>query len=629
MKINNASVVCFKVFVSKEYFMCIVRDTESNHEKIYEISKLNTNNEEAILNELDEIRKCFSYKSFIFCGYNNNHYDNAFINYCFVFERFFKEAGIDVDGFLLRMNNLHNDIINGNYEAWKEFKYGKYFRAFDLMTMNFSKKERISLQELKFSLHCKSMLSPKYMTTHAGVTTALRDDNEAIIALLNRSKSKIDLRLELSEEYNFGTLSLDDVSLGKKIFSTIFAKNTGKALSEYEKPSIPEEIKVKDIILPCIKFTVPFLVDKFESIKQKIIHVSNPELEERFSCFGSTLSFGLGGLHSIEDPKIYKESSYRSIVHIDAESAFPNILTNYRIYPKFLGDDFFTAYMNMLAIRIKSKNDGNEDKNKMFKRILVATVGMFNNQNDPMYDPVSYYTITINVQFLLLMLAERLFTKFHCNFIQWNTDGLFIEIGKFTNKELEELLISFRNETKVNFKTEYYEQLYQLDCNNYFGVKRDWAARKHIMGINPFDLIVGKGVFKAPNKTFKASNANIIFQAIMAHFLFDKKPEDVIKNAAQKSQQDFMLFSKVPESYKTKYGEVETFNTNRYYYSKSGKMLWKQPSDSNAMIPISDKGYPVKLCNVNRTVDDIDVNYYICRAKTIIAQLTFIQLKMF
>ena len=293
MKIKNSTVICFKVYVSKDAFMCIVYNTENKHQKIYEISRGTPNNQEYIADTISKIIECFSYKDFMFCGYNNNHYDNAFINMIFILRKFFTESGVNTDPTLLYFNNLHGYIINGEYDKWKEYKYGKFFKAFDLMTMNFSKKERISLAEIKFSLGCKAMLNTADMYTLNGVKSALENDIEAINGLLYRSEKKIILRLDIAEEYKFGTLSLDDVSLGRKILSTIFAQRTGKTIKEYEKPKLPEEIKIEDIILPVINFVTEPLKTKFESLKQKTISIKDPKLEERFCLWGSNLSLGL------------------------------------------------------------------------------------------------------------------------------------------------------------------------------------------------------------------------------------------------------------------------------------------------------------------------------------------------
>lgn len=629
MKINGKDVICFKVFVSPRCFMVHVFNEELNHKKVYEISEETENTEEYILNVIKDILNCFSYKGFIFCGYNNVHYDNAFINMLFSKQKFYTMAGVDTKFMLNEFNELNSYIINNEYDKWKEYKYGKFFNSFDLMMMNFSKKERISLQEVKFSLNMNSILSPKDMSTMAGHQAALANDVEAIMKLLNRSKEMIDLRLELSKEYNIGTLSLDDVSLGKRIFSTIFTKNTGTTLKDYKKPDTPKTINLKDIIFDDIKFYSITLRDFLEKLKQKSISVDNPELEERFSVYGSDLSFGLGGLHSIEQPRIYTTDPWRVIVQIDAESMYPNIVTNRDIYPSFLGDSFFNAYNTMLGMRLKAKNEGKKMLDKMLKRILVATVGMFNSPNEPMYDPVSFYKITINGQLLLLMLAEKLFFQFNAKFINWNTDGIFIEMNRYSLSQLQNLLREFDKDHDVHFVTSTYVRMYQLDGNNYFALKDAWDSRKARNITNFDELIVGKGMFKEPGKTLKATNGSVIAKAVMGHLLFNKSLESIIQETQEKNKYAFMYFSKVPESYRVYYGSINLGNSNRFYYAKGGYALTKVNLENNSTSLISDKGHPVIIANVDRDMKDINLSYYVNQANTIVARLKFIQLKLF
>ena len=74
MKINGKDVICFKVFVSPKCFMVHVFNQEVNHNKVYEISEETEDTEEYILGVIKDIINVFSYKDFIFCGYNNIHF---------------------------------------------------------------------------------------------------------------------------------------------------------------------------------------------------------------------------------------------------------------------------------------------------------------------------------------------------------------------------------------------------------------------------------------------------------------------------------------------------------------------------------------------------------------------------
>lgn len=628
MKINNKDVVCFKVYVDKNSFFCGLYNTENNHRKIFEISIEKPNTEEYLVNTIKDIVKCFSFEDFIFCGYNNNHYDNAFINMLCSNVEFYSTAGIDTEYMLARFNDLHNKILHEDVETWKEYKYGKFFKAFDLMRMNFSKKERVSLSEIKFSLKARSILSIQDMSTGVGKYSAIANDLEAISSLLERSKDMIRVRLELSEEYKIGTLSYDDLTLGMKIFSILYSERSGKTLKELNKPKVPSEIKLEDIILPCIKFKTSFLQNKLEELKKKVINLSNPELEERFSYFGSDLSFSLGGLHSKNTPNVYKPSPWDTIALIDAESMYPHMMLNHNLYPDALKDHFVPTYMKMVSMRLKAKQDKDEEKNKLFKKTIVSIVGMFNSPSSAIYDPVTFYKITINSQFMLLMIAETLRLETNCKFINWNTDGIFIEVNKFSKTILFEQLNKFFRDFKVKFVVKYFEELYQYDCNNYFGVLDGWSIRKttktDVMG-----MIVGKGCFKEPWKSLKATNASIVTKAVMSHFLFKASVSKVINEAVEKDVYQFMLFSRIPDTLNVFYGETKVGNTNRYYYSKGGCTLSSRNPEIKSLNFISDKGHPVSLMNVERTIHDIDTGYYICKANSLIAQMTFIQLKMF
>ena len=628
MKINNKDVVCFKVYVDKEHFFCGLHNTENNHTKIFEMSKNVTCDEYSLVNMIQEITKCFTYDSFVFCGYNNNHYDNAFINMLFKNLSFYSTAGIDLQYMLDRFNDLNENIIHGELDSWKEYKYGKYFKAFDLMKMNFSKKERISLNEIKFSLNIKSVVSIKDMTTSTGKQSALSNDLEAIKALLERSKEMIKLRLELSKEYNIGSLSYDDVTLGMKIFSILYADKSGHAFNEVQRPELPKKIKIGDLILPCIKFKTSFLRNKLEALSQKEIDLDNPELEDRFSYYESDLSFGLGGLHSKESPRIHKSEPYDIIALIDGESMYPNLIIHHNLFPERFGQEIYYAYRTLIYNRIKAKNDGEEEKNKLFKKVIVSIVGMLNNPSSSIYDPVSFYKITINSQLILLMLGEILKLEYNCKFINWNTDGLMVNINKFSRVLMEDKLNKFKELTKIKFTTKYFEEVYQFDGNNYFGVLQGWGTRKTLQK-DPNELIVSKGYFKAPWKSLKATNASIVTKAVMSHFLFNIPIEKVIKDAVNKDIHSFLLFSKIPESMTVYYGDIKVSNINRYYYSISGYSLLSSNPELKTNNFISDKGRPVSLMNVDRTVTDLDVNYYICKANTLVAQMTFVQLKMF
>ena len=79
MKIQNKHVVCFKVIVTKDLFVCKLFNSETSGERLFVVRPDSDNVQDTIKSIIDS----FSYKGFLFCGYNNSHYDNALINYIF------------------------------------------------------------------------------------------------------------------------------------------------------------------------------------------------------------------------------------------------------------------------------------------------------------------------------------------------------------------------------------------------------------------------------------------------------------------------------------------------------------------------------------------------------------------
>lgn len=623
MKINNNNVVCFKVFISSRMFICGMLDTETNHTKQIEISNDTPSNEDYIVETLHTLVKCFSYSKYIFCGYNNNHFDNAFINMIFDKLSFYKNAGVDNDFILKDFNDLKTLILGDDIEPWKKYKYGNNFKSFDLMTMNFTKKERVSLSELKFSLGMDSIEGSSDAVLNESIRSCIVNDLEAIRLLLNRSEKKIAYRININEKLNIGTLSLDDISLARKMFNMKYTEKTGCSISELAQKPTADSVNISDIILPFIKFKTDYLNNFLNKIKSKSISFTKPELEERFHCFCSDLSFGLGGIHSIETPKIYTSDESNCIVSIDAESMYPHFIVKHNIYPEFFGEDFVTIYHEFLKERIVAKHTGDIEKDNSLKRFLVSIVGSFKNPNDPLYSPENFYKITINSQLILLMLAERLYDKFCINFIQWNTDGLFIKIRRNESFMMERIIDDFYTETKISFKVKYHESIYQLDVNNYFTTLAGWNIKNN----NNNELIKYKGMFDNNKKNYKAVNASVITKAVIAFFLFNRPVDKTIRSTTNLNE--FMFYSKVPAGTGVYYGNTKVSNTNRYYYSTNGFSLNKKDQFAQTATLISDLNKPVTLFNNSRVITNIDYGYYISKAKALISRLQFVQLKMF
>lgn len=627
MKIQDRYVVCFKVLVTKNIFYCVLLNTETGNYRQFEISEKVGNDESENRSTLLKLKRCFSFKKFVFCGYNNNHYDNLFIN-C-IFDSY--DMFIEYPDYRLicdRLWSIHESVMKKDDDEWKKYKYGKNFSSFDLMMMNFSKRERISLQEVKFSLQLDNISSNINITDSNQLINNTLNDTLAIEELLDYSKDLINLRVQINEQYNIGTLSLDTVSLGRKIFEKLYKERLKESITKEEKAN--KIINFNDIILPFISFKSEQLKKILEEIKSVQLYTERPEFEKRFIYNNSKISMGLGGIHSIQDTEEIKVPKGKSLIHIDVESLYPTFVSQYGMFPEFLGKEFPETYGAILSERLEAKHNNNKTKDALYKRLLVAMVGMFNNPSDIFYDPETFYTITINGQLVLLMFAEQLINATDCRIVNWNTDGLFLLIDDDKLPEYNNTVYNFRMLTRFSFKETYIDYMCQLDGNNYFYAKKGFLELPIVKQLNCMDTeVVCKGFFNYRYKLGKAQNSIIIPKAIIYKLLFDTEVQRTVSLC--EDVMAFMLYSKVDANSFVFFNQDKIGNVNRYYYSLNGGYINKGTYDLGklSLTPITNTKYCVQLFNTIKDIKDINKNYYIGQANVILSKIRNNQLTLF
>ena len=143
MIINNKTVIVYKVNVFYNLIFILCYNTEKNTFYEFEISQQK--------NDLWKIITFFLDKQYLFCGYNNIHYDNPIINY--LIDEYDSLNQTSEFSVCLQVNKLSDIIINsGSFDSWKKYKYSKNFQSFDLLTMLFSEKKRVGLREVQITI---------------------------------------------------------------------------------------------------------------------------------------------------------------------------------------------------------------------------------------------------------------------------------------------------------------------------------------------------------------------------------------------------------------------------------------------------------------------------------------------
>lgn len=314
MIIQDKTVLIYDIEVFPNVFHCTVKSTETGHIVKLEISKRR--------NDLDKIVRLFyqdyhkytwsnNYTSdckidgkYLFCGYNNIHYDNPIINYIIANRE--ELSNLHYLDICNRINALSDEIVNSGdgFQSWYKWKYLIFFDTLDLLTMLYSQKLRVGLKEMQVT-----MQYPNVQEYEGDFNAYLPEDkiDEMIAynindvnsteALLNMCKSEIELRVNIEKEYGIKVLNKDGVNIGMKIITQKYLEATGQTWNQIKDLRSPcDTIPLGDIILPFIQYTNPILQNVLEELKQQVVSPGRKGYEKHFLLDDLEYTVGVGGM---------------------------------------------------------------------------------------------------------------------------------------------------------------------------------------------------------------------------------------------------------------------------------------------------------------------------------------------
>ena len=627
MVIHNQSVVVYDIEIFPNCFHCCCRDTETNELYKFEISKRK--------NQLKELVDFFYYENNgqrMFCGYNNKHYDDVVINY--IVDFYYKLEQLSYARICQSLFNLSNTIVTaeeGDTSKFKRWKYANYFESMDLLTLQFSSKLRVGLKEMQVTMHYHNVreyegdfdspLPEDEIDSMIGYNV---NDVDSTTELLNKLSKDIALRKFIEEEYGINAYSMDSVKFGETLLAQKYCELTGISKKQLETMRSPMDyIPLKDVILPTIHYKNPKLQAVLEEMKEQVVYSKERKgYEKRFVLSNTTLSVGVGGIHSINTPRIYVPKENEFIGHADVTSMYPSFIVKYKWVPRHLGEEFWRVYVSLYEQRVKAKHSGEKLKSEALKLTLNSVTGKMQQETSWMYDPFSVFKIRINGQLVLLMLTDRL-VSLGCEIIQVNTDGVMYVAKKDLSEAIGEAIKEVEDITHLFFEEDRYEAFYQYAVNDYFGVKEGWSESH-----DP-KLIEKKGMFITENRLGKGMAPVIIPKAVINYFLTKEPVADFIKR--QTDIRDFLMYQRVDKKFKVFWGETQVQRINRYYASINGPYIYKGTSKNDLEHMLKDSGVTIlnTLDDTNVENRKINYRYYISEANKVIVNFTEIQLELF
>jgi hypothetical protein len=624
MWIQEDKCIVYDIEIFPNVFHCCCKDTETGDIYKFEISERK--------NQLTELIKFFLTPGLIFCGYNNHHYDDVVINYILDYQE--KLASLPYWRICQSLFNLSTYIVEDSEESrerLKRWKYAHYFKSMDLLTMQFSQKLRVGLKTMQVTMHYKNVQEydgdfDQFLPLREidKMIAYNINDVESTTELLNRLKEHIELRLFIEKEHGIDCLSMDSVKMAETFLLEKYSQKSGipkNVIKEWRSPM--DYIPLKDVILPFIHFKNPKLQEVLEDMKKQVVYSKERKgYEKKFVLSNTVYSVGVGGIHSINTPKIFLPKDDEYIGHSDVTSMYPSLLIAYQWGPRQCGKLFCDLFAGLKTERLEAKHTGQTLKNNFLKIVLNSPTGKMQQETSWMYDPFTVFKIRINGQLILLTLVDRLL-ELGCEIVQVNTDGVVYIAKKNSRDRIQEAIHDVEQLTQLEFESDEYEAFYQYAINDYFGVMKGYSETH-----DP-KLIEKKGMFITETRLGKGLAPVIIPKAVINYFLTKESVSDYIHRCID--IKDFLMSQQVDKKFKVVHGETPIQRINRFYASTNGKYLFKRGPLGEETNMLTKSGVTILNKFDDRTMEDYKINYryYISEANKIIADFVNQQLELF
>lgn len=404
----------------------------------------------------------------------------------------------------------------------------------------------------------------------------------------------IDLRKAAIQKYGFNKsiLSADAVKLGLNVA----LKLTDAPISEPRDFNFFYEVVDNRI--------------KFKSHELKVLltqvnkHHRKKPLHLNVTLAGVQFELKQGGLHSKNKPATYRNKPGYIFHSLDVAGYYPALAETLqcKLYEQL-------GYIRKERLKLKHSGQGKSPEANLLKLAANGTIGNFNQENSPVYDPYSFFRITINGQLFLLMLLEEAISL-GCEPIMANTDGfeLYVPEHKF-----DEFMAKCKEwEEYTGFELEHfkYNTLYMLNVNSYLGVFEDGSIKE-------------KGWFVTDPDLGNKVDFLAVPKAVQNYLVNTTPLQDTFDRCCI---YDFCGAQKIDKSYTMYLGDEQLpQRLNVYYVSKDGNFLFKErQGKKHALGNIKS----TKVTIFNKYVKgpyNIDYNFYKRKAEEILTDLGLIQ----
>jgi hypothetical protein len=435
-----------------------------------------------------------------------------------------------------------------------------------------------------------------------------KNDVKSTKQIMMLSKSNIDLRGTLTEEYGIDLYSASEPRIAKDLFLHFLSNATGiKKWDLKQMRTSREQIIFKDIILPYINFETATFQNLLKKFQDVILYPSQTKGGFKYSAQykGIKTDYGLGGIHGARQSKVYNSTEDMIIMSSDVVSFYPNLAIRNKWAPAHLPKEEFCDQYEWF-FEERKKIPKKDPKNYVYKIVLNSTYGLSNDENSFLYDPQFTMRITINGQLSLTMLYEMI-----CEGIpgalplMQNTDGLETMIPREYVDKYMEICTRWEEITNLQLEHDKYSKIVLGDVNNYIAISEEGKSKC-------------KGRFEYDNLALHKNKSFLIVpKALYAYFVDGVKPEKFIKEnlnifdfcGGVKIKGNWMFTERKIE--KGEYSETKLQETIRYYISNKGSKIIKTNRGDKREIQVEAGKWlqSTMIDYVEKPFEKYDINY--------------------
>lgn len=528
-------------------------------------------------------------------GYNCNNFDYHLCLYLYNLN-----SKKTVKEMLKNLKSIAQKRIDSEFDYWGEF----VIPQLDLLKINGfdNPAKRCSLKWLQINMgfdnvqempihHSESIDASQIQT----VLDYNLNDVRSTTELYSRSLKKIQLRDHLSSKYKIDMSNYPDTKIGEYIVLSKLSEKLNTPISDLKRcRSYAKEIAIKDVILPQIRFRSPEFQGLLNWYKQLI---AKPEVKSQKKITFDSMEyvFGLGGVHGARE-----SGTYSNIHSADVSGYYPSLAVAQKFKVSHFGEPFVEVYRGLKEERSQYKKGS--DENEALKLAPNAVFGKSGNEYSPFFDLKFLYSITVNGQLALAMLAESLTLSGSCNLLMVNTDG--IEVEMIDEDKFMKICGEWEGMFGVNLEHSKYKTMAMRDINNYLAIKDNGKIKL-------------KGAFDDAPELHKNHSQLVVAKAIKAYY---EKGTPVAKYINEETKiNDFLLGVRAKTGYLALANGERLPKTVRYYVSTKGEVVYKHTEKKHEKIHVDSK-----VTIFNKWIDgpyDIDRQFYINEANKILKQL--------